>query len=447
MAAPPAPSLEPSNGTFQHLGLSLRRSPNPATDDNSASAASNEGGTANQTIDTLSITNIEVQTASLLAAKAHILASGSVPPSLPTLFATDDVIEAARSVAVSSAAAAKEDKKPLLPDIIPGFKSSALDFRHTERSPCIKPIVNLSGRKALPLVAVIGPHRSICWLQANKPHPSRLHQLPSTAILPKAEEAFRTFHYVPYSALTTAPRVKADRGDEEFTISTTGTITAKGLDRWSEKAISMVDWLAASKAAAECTRFHWGDARVDALSAHSSLVMKLARSHGWEVAMEYDIQQREAAAHNPTHDLAMLNTTALTLIATRIALKPTAVFPPSTPHMQPSPVLKQPAATDLSQLPFHKQTRPDHIICFRCGLAGHLPADCKAEHTMAGKPVAAIVSSSKEENSLVTPSGKQFCFSWARASSCKFASSCYNVHACSICSDLAHRATSCKNSR
>ncbi|KAF8577821.1 hypothetical protein K439DRAFT_1621790 [Ramaria rubella] len=400
----PPPRQQPSPVPPQSASL--------VTGGETISTSPGAGDSTNWAADSPSIASIEAQIVSLLAAKSRLLASRSAPPALPTLFVMEEIVDAANTAAIAAMSTTKDNKKPILPDVVPGFKSNALDL-HELHLHLFPP----------PPFLVIG----------------------LTAILPKAEEAFRTFCYVPYSALTTAARVKADRGDEEFTISTTGAITARGLDRQLEKAISMVDWLATSKAVVERTHFHWGATRADALSSHSSLLMELARLHSWDVAMEYDIQQREAVARNPTYDLAMLDTTALTLIATRIALKLTATLLLSYPLAMPSPTLKHPAAVDPTQPPVRKQTRPEHTICFRCGLAGHLPADCKAKRMMAGKPVAAIVSSSRGEHSLVAPSSKQFCFSWACASSCKFASICYNVHACSLCGDSAHSAASCKS--
>ncbi|KAF8572773.1 hypothetical protein K439DRAFT_1625542 [Ramaria rubella] len=370
----------------------------PANDSKAINTTLEAGNTATQAPDNPSLVNIEVQIANLLVAKSRILASRPTPPVLPSLFAMEEVIDAAKMAAVTAAAATKDDKKPILPDVVPGFKLNLLTCAHN---------FTLSGNR--PTAPVILFLRFFPF-----------HSL-APAIPPKAEEAFRTFRYLPYLALTTAARVKADR--------------AKGLDRRSEKAISMVDWLAASKAAAEHTHFHWGDTRADTLSAHSSLIMELACSHGWDVAMEYDIQQREAVARNPTHNLATLDSTALTLITTRITLKPPSAFLPSHPlPALSSSALKHPAVMDPTQPTSRKWIRSEQITCFRCGLAGHLPANCKAKCMTAGKPVTAIVSGSKGEHSLIAPSGKQFCFSWARASSC------------SLCGNSAHGAAACRTS-
>ena len=61
------------------------------------------------------------------------------------------------------------------------------------------------------------------------------------AILPKVEEAFWLFCYIPYSSLTTSARIKASCGKEEVILSPNGSFSVKSLDRRNEKAISVVD--------------------------------------------------------------------------------------------------------------------------------------------------------------------------------------------------------------
>ncbi|KAG6871237.1 hypothetical protein C0992_011422, partial [Termitomyces sp. T32_za158] len=122
-----------------------------------------------------------------------------------------------------------------------------------------------------------------------------------TAIPPKVEQAFAAYAYVPYSALSKAAQSKALSGIEELTISATGLV-ARGLDRSTERGISTLEWAEASSIAEQRVRHYHGADYADALASHHSLVMKLGYSHGWSVAVRYDIQQREAAAADPTHD-------------------------------------------------------------------------------------------------------------------------------------------------
>ena len=46
----------------------------------------------------------------------------------------------------------------------------------------------------------------------------------------KVDEAFRAFCYVPYSALTTAVRLRTQHREEDFIVNAQGGLTAKGLD-------------------------------------------------------------------------------------------------------------------------------------------------------------------------------------------------------------------------
>ncbi|KAJ7435635.1 hypothetical protein FB451DRAFT_1062411 [Mycena latifolia] len=133
-----------------------------------------------------------------------------------------------------------------------------------------------------------------------------------TAIPPKVEEAFKNYRYVPYIALSLAARNKAANDEDNMVLSYTGTFTIKGLDRRGEKSINTVDWYAASAVAEERIRFHHGKERGDAFAAHHRIVMDLGRSHSWEIAMEYDVQQRYLAAQDPRHDLTGLDANALT---------------------------------------------------------------------------------------------------------------------------------------
>jgi hypothetical protein len=130
------------------------------------------------------------------------------------------------------------------------------------------------------------------------------------------DDTFKNFRYVLYSLLTLASRIKAARGEEDIVFNAQGGLTVKALDQRNEKSISAVDWHTAACATEEHICFH-GEARAAAFAMHHKLVMDLGRSHNWEIAMEYDIQQHEVAALNPSHNLSSLDLAALTIIATR----------------------------------------------------------------------------------------------------------------------------------
>jgi len=227
--------------------------------------------------------------------------------------------------------------------------------------------------------------------------------------------------------------LKAARGEEDIVFNAQGGLTVKNLDRRNEKLISTVDWHAAARAAEERIRFHHGAARAEAFAAHHRLVMDLGRSHNWDIAMEYDVQQREVAALNPSHDLGSLDVAALTLIATRPV--PHLVIPSSSPSKRSLP------SEGLSQGARKRQ----RSHCFRCGGLDHFPSECKADQTLSGKPAAAVSPNGKSKNAMLAPNGKYFCFGWARNNSCRFGEACTNFHGCSICGESNHGAGSCKS--
>jgi hypothetical protein len=262
----------------------------------------------------------------------------------------------------------------------------------------------------------------------------------STAVPPKVDEVFKAFRYVPYTALTFSAKQKSARGEEDFVINAQGGITVKNLDRRTERSISELDWIASSKAAEDRTRVHHGEDRAGALSSHHQIVLGIGRSHGWPTALEYDIQQRDLVAANPAHDFSTLDTAALTIIVTAALTAFTSRPTFSSPAPTPSFSRKRSTSSEHDGSPSKKKTRS---ICFRCGLPGHLPADCKCETTAAGKAPAAFARGAKSRHALAAPNGRQFCFNWAKSSACSFGATCANFHGCSICGDGSHGAGSC----
>ena len=211
-----------------------------------------------------------------------------------------------------------------------------------------------------------------------------------------------------------------------------GGLTVKLLDRHNEKSISVVNWHAAARATEDHTHVHHGIERAEALAAHHRQVMDLACSHTWDTVMDYDIQQRDTVALNPMHDLSTLDLAALTIIATF------PVLSISGPSSSPS---KHSLQSDSMSQPPHKR---QHSHCFQCGRPDHFPSNCKAEFTSAGKAVAKLAPSAKSKHAMLVANGKQFCFSWARTSTCNFSSACSNFHSCSICGKTGHGAGGCK---
>ncbi|KAH7917589.1 hypothetical protein BV22DRAFT_1200265 [Leucogyrophana mollusca] len=333
--------------------------------------------------------------AELLALKARIdelereeaqavAAAQPIAQALPhPLVADAATIEQAR---LSSATAKDEAKRPSLPPLQPGHKVSAL----------------------------------------------------SIPIPPKVDEAFKAYRYVPYTALTHAARSKAYfRGDDSSFVLTADGFVAKGLDRSNELSIASVDWLAAAKTAEEKTKQYWGQERADALHSHHDVVLDIGRMHSWAAAMMYDVQQRELAHANHDHNLTGLDTTALTVAISKLSFQSA---PTPIPSSSSSSAIKRSAPNDFPSSP-RKKSR---IFCFRCGAWDHMPADCKAETTVTGRPTAALAVNAKSKHALASADGKHFCFNWARSSKCPYGANCVNTHACTICGDGGHGAGNCK---
>jgi hypothetical protein len=229
--------------------------------------------------------------------------------------------------------------------------------------------------------------------------------------------------------------------DEAFTFNNQGNLIAKGLDRSKERSIKFHEWLTASRVVEERITFYHGASRGAAFASHHKAVSELTSSHGWEIAHEYDILQRELAAQNPAHDLSGLDLNALTLIATQAAAR-ASLMTPQISHLPASPS-KRPPPSESAFSALQSPRKKARLHCFRCGHSGHMPGDCSAETTAAGKPTASIAPSAKSRHALSATNGKHYCFNWARSSSCSFGSNCTNFHGCSICWESGHGAGSC----
>jgi hypothetical protein len=242
-------------------------------------------------------------------------------------------------------------------------------------------------------------------------------------------------------------RLKALQGEEEVTFNVaSGSFTAKSVDRRNEKTILPIDWVGAARTSEDRTRFYHGDIRADALASHHKLVSDIGRLHIWEVAVEYDIQQRELAAQNPLHDLSFLDTSALTIIATRPK--------PSTSSFSSGGTGPGSSSNSRRFNPLgNKDSKSEHkrfrSCCFRCGFSGHLPGDCSNETTTAGHAAVPLAKDQKFKHALRAPGsdGNFFCFSWAKSSQCQYGAACSRYHGCSICGDSGHGAGNCSSSR
>ncbi|KAJ3967891.1 hypothetical protein EV361DRAFT_952825 [Lentinula raphanica] len=132
---------------------------------------------------------------------------------------------------------------------------------------------------------------------------------PKVPVLPDIIDGFTASpHSLP---LSRAARLKESKGDQEVSISADGSLTVKGLDRRNESNISETQWWAAAKSISERICFYHGARRADAFDKHNDIVWSISVNLNWQVAMEYDITQRELWVANPAHDIHQENHTCL----------------------------------------------------------------------------------------------------------------------------------------
>lgn len=217
-------------------------------------------------------------------------------------------------------------------------------------------------------------------------------------------------------------------------LNSSGTWSVKTTNRHDERRISPIEWRAAARVVEERMRIHHGESRAEMFKAHHLVVEGIAASHSWDLAVEYDMTQREIAAADWDHNLDTLDQGALMRLALQATVVRAAAPTPSTPSR------KRHAPGGDSTPTSAKRFASSH--CFRCGGAGHIPADCVASATSAGRTPASVLKSGRNKSTLLAENGKQYCFSFARGT-CNAGGSCANFHGCSICGDSAHGAASC----
>lgn len=254
----------------------------------------------------------------------------------------------------------------------------------------------------------------------------------------RIDEKFRLYHFVPYSKLLPDEFNKFESDTQEFVINASGGLTEKGSDLSKEYTLSSLDWMNAANRAVVRTRYWHGDVGANPLQHHHEFVAQIGRSHGWSIALEYDVQQRKLAEANINHDLVAHNMNLLILLAS----KPVHIA--SSYHVpMPSPS-KHKFTESTGQMERHnKRTKSEWFRCFRCGKPRHFPTQCHADKTIAGKVPFQLSPTPKNENCIVSPEGKPLCIRWARTSNCHFGSSCSATHMCSWCGDTGHGNMCC----
>lgn len=261
------------------------------------------------------------------------------------------------------------------------------------------------------------------------------------------DEAVKANKYVPLSAIANHTKHYMP-DDEEVIMMKDGTWKAKPIDRRGEKSLPFNEWYAAAQTLVSRIRVHHGNLRADKMEKHFANTASVFNTHNMAIAYAYDIRQRELACRNPLHDIAPLDTASLNLITSAALAASSDRFdnmqaPQNGSYRQPPNQLylsakRKSASFDQSTSP--SKRKPQH--CFRCGGPGHVISACTEPGTKAGIPCAVVAKRGKD-STLVAPSGKLYCFRWARESSCHFEAKCYGYHACSICGDASHGAARC----
>ncbi|KXN87116.1 hypothetical protein AN958_09204 [Leucoagaricus sp. SymC.cos] len=252
--------------------------------------------------------------------------------------------------------------------------------------------------------------------------------------------AIQKLDYISYTSITLANHCRATFTPiiESPIIAELSSLLAKPIDRSNDRNISMQDWYGVAAAVERETRRCHGDERADALQHHHQNVIGILQTHSWQIAVDYDIQQRELAYMDKRHDYTTLDGNTISLIATKAALQAMRELQSAAT----SPLKRRFIEDSVEHSVSPKRQRGAN--CFRCGLLGHLPADCSATVITAGKPPAWLLPSARSLQALQLPNGSQFCFSFATRSTCKFGSSCSFAHACSLCGGASHGAGSCR---
>ncbi|KAJ7814995.1 hypothetical protein B0H13DRAFT_2463472, partial [Mycena leptocephala] len=402
------PDLVPSVFmSYQHLGLNFGRSGHPGSAASSGTLSSGAAPTGAR----ISINSLlnpgssqQTQSAPSASSETRTLAQqvaqlqtqiNSMNASTPQLMFSDPAeIERVRA----AAAATQSLPKKILTPVVPGHKSDAL----------------------------------------------------TTVLSPKVEELFKKWEYCPYTALTHSSRKIMARGEDEYAaVPTSGgglTLRTKTLNRTNETLISATDWQAAAQLAVKKIHQYWGSERASHLERHHETVTNISAMYSHEVAMEYDVRQREMLYNDPSHDISTTDMACLTLCIHEASRHSSYSSAGSNASGQR---FKRPLNDEVDDV---GQQRPPHSKkqrlvlnhCFRCGGTGHLPAACQAETTVAGKSCAQIITGNPRfKHNLRAQNGREYCFRFAASSKCPATASCQYFHACSVCHNRGHGANLC----
>lgn len=94
-------------------------------------------------------------------------------------------------------------------------------------------------------------------------------------------------------------------------LNASGSWTVKSVPRNDECRITPIEWRSAARVVEDRMHVHHGDERAEMFKLHHLVVEGIAISHTWDLAVEYDMSQRELAAADWSHNLGLLDQTAL----------------------------------------------------------------------------------------------------------------------------------------
>ncbi|KAJ7151299.1 hypothetical protein C8R43DRAFT_1004753 [Mycena crocata] len=272
-----------------------------------------------------------------------------------------------------------------------------------------------------------------------------------TVLPPKIEDLFRDYKYCPYPALTPAARKSAFRGEDDYSAIHTGdgglTIRPKPIPRDKELYITSTDWHAASQLAVDKLRVHWPNdpARAENLGKHNQIVTNLAAQYSHDVAMAYDVHQRELMYGDSRHDVSTLDQVCLQLCIHEVGKRSTSSGQSSGSQVQRKRNTDDQDNSGSDRWKRQRSSSSTTRHCFRCGNAGHFPAECTNDTTTARKPCARLSGNPRFAHGLRAPNNDEYCFRFANSSKCQYGRGCKHYHGCSICHNKGHGAGDCSH--